>query len=164
MDYEPQNLDDWFPRDVNGRPVMLPVRTAFRSPWQNGVAECWVGSVRRDMLDHVIVLNARHLRRLLCEYLDYYNNDRCHLALAKDAPASRPAEHRPCQNASVQAQRRLGPAAPAPCADATMDVPPWMASHPNASCVGFHSPESRTLPAARAGPSPRMEFWQGTGV
>lgn len=85
-----------------------PVRTAFRSPWQIAVAERWVGSVRRDMLDHVIVLNARHLRRLLREYLDYYNNDRCHLALAKDAPASRPAEHRPCQNASVQAQRRLG--------------------------------------------------------
>jgi putative transposase len=39
-----------------------PVRTAFHSPWQNGVAERWVGSVRRDLLDHVIVLNERHLR------------------------------------------------------------------------------------------------------
>jgi hypothetical protein len=40
-----------------------PIRTAFRSPWQNGVAERWVGSVRRDLLNHVIVLNERHLRR-----------------------------------------------------------------------------------------------------
>ena len=45
----------------------LPVRTAFRSPWQNGVAERWVGSCRRDLLDHVIVLNERHLNRLMAE-------------------------------------------------------------------------------------------------
>src|SRR6516164_4424299 len=42
-----------------------PVRTAYHSPWQNGVAERWVGSCRRDLLDHVIVLNERHLRRLM---------------------------------------------------------------------------------------------------
>jgi putative transposase len=41
------------------------VRTAYRSPWQNGVAERWVGSCRRDLLDHVIVLNQRHLKRLM---------------------------------------------------------------------------------------------------
>ena len=50
-----------------------PLRTAFRSPWQNGVAERWVGSVRRDLLDHLIPLNARHLRRLLNEHVSYYN-------------------------------------------------------------------------------------------
>ena len=50
-----------------------PLRTAFCSPWQNGVAERWVGSVRRDLLDHVIPLNERHLRRLLNEYVCYYN-------------------------------------------------------------------------------------------
>jgi putative transposase len=43
------------------------VRTAFRSPWQNGIAERWVGSVRWDLLDHLIVLNQRHLRKLLKE-------------------------------------------------------------------------------------------------
>jgi len=48
-----------------------PVRTAFRSPWQNGVAERWVGSCRRDLLDHVIVLNERHLKRLMTEYVRY---------------------------------------------------------------------------------------------
>jgi putative transposase len=42
-----------------------PIRTAFRSPWQNGVAERWVGSCRRDLLDHVIILNQRHLKRLM---------------------------------------------------------------------------------------------------
>jgi len=42
-----------------------PTRTAFRSPWQNGVAERWVGSCRRDLLDHVIILNERHLKRLM---------------------------------------------------------------------------------------------------
>jgi putative transposase len=50
-----------------------PVRNAFRSPWQNGIAERWAGSVRRDLLDHVIVLNQRHLRRLLKDYVHYYN-------------------------------------------------------------------------------------------
>jgi putative transposase len=50
-----------------------PVRTAFRSPLQNGVAGRWIGSVRRDLLDHAIVPNRKHLRRLLKEYVRYYN-------------------------------------------------------------------------------------------
>jgi transposase InsO family protein len=66
-----------------------PVRTAFRSPWQNGVAERWVGSVRRDLLDHVIVLNQRHLRRLMKSYIRYYHEDRTHLGLGKDTPSRR---------------------------------------------------------------------------
>ena len=45
-----------------------PRRTAFRSPWQNGIAERWVGSARRELLDHVIVMNERHLHHLLREY------------------------------------------------------------------------------------------------
>ena len=53
-----------------------PVRTAFGSPWQNGIAERWVGSVRRDLLDHMIVMNERHLRRLLKGYVRYYHEDR----------------------------------------------------------------------------------------
>ena len=51
------------------------VRTSFRSPWQNGVAERWVGSCHRDLLDHVIPLNERHLKRLLSEYIHYYHFD-----------------------------------------------------------------------------------------
>jgi transposase InsO family protein len=48
-----------------------PKRTSFRSPWQNGVAERFVGSCRRDLPDHVIVLNERHLKRLTAEYIRY---------------------------------------------------------------------------------------------
>lgn len=66
-----------------------PKRTSFRSPWQNGVAERWVGNCRRDLLDHSIVLNERHLKRLMNEYIRYYHEDRTHLALAKETPAGR---------------------------------------------------------------------------
>ena len=61
-----------------------PKRTSFRSPWQNGVAERWVGSCRRDLIDHVIVVNQRHLKRLMLEYIRYYHEDRTHLALKKE--------------------------------------------------------------------------------
>jgi len=64
-------------------------RTSFRSPWQNGVAERWIGNCRRDLLDHVIVLNERHLKRLMREYIRYYHDDRTHLALEKGTPTGR---------------------------------------------------------------------------
>jgi transposase InsO family protein len=66
-----------------------PKRTSFQSPWQNGVAERWVGNCRRDLLDHVIVLNERHLKRLMSEYVRYYHDDRTHLGLDKDTPLGR---------------------------------------------------------------------------
>jgi hypothetical protein len=66
-----------------------PKRTSFRSPWQNGVAERWVGNCRREVLDHVIVVNEPHLKRLLNEYVSYYREDRTHLALDKQTPKSR---------------------------------------------------------------------------
>ncbi len=65
------------------------VITAPRSPWQNAFAERLIGSIRRECLDHVVLLNKRHLRRLLKKYLVYYHRSRTHLALAKDAPESR---------------------------------------------------------------------------
>ena len=65
---------------------MSPVRTSFESPWQNGVAERWVESCRRDLLDHVIAVNERHLKRLLSEYVRYYHEDRTHLGLRKGTP------------------------------------------------------------------------------
>jgi transposase InsO family protein len=68
---------------------IVPKRTGFRSPWQNGVAERFVGNCRRDLLDHVIALNERHLKRLMTEYIRYYNEDRTHLALGKDSPLGR---------------------------------------------------------------------------
>ncbi len=66
--------------------------TAPRSPWQNGFAERWIGSARGDILDHVIVLGEQHLRRILREYVRYYNEDRPHMALAGDAPTRRQTE------------------------------------------------------------------------
>ena len=63
--------------------------TAPRSPWQNGYCERVIGTIRRECLDHVIVLGERHLRRVLKEYLAYYHGSRTHLGLAKDAPESR---------------------------------------------------------------------------
>jgi putative transposase len=68
---------------------MNPVRTSFECPWQNGVAERWVESCRRDLLDHIIVMNERHLRRLLSEYVRYYHDDRTHLGLGKGTPSGR---------------------------------------------------------------------------
>jgi putative transposase len=84
-----------------------PQRTAFRSPWQNGIAERWVGSARREFLDHVIILNENHLRELLREYIDYYNADRVHTQL-RDSPIGRPTEHRPSPEAQVIGKPRVG--------------------------------------------------------
>ena len=66
------------------------VITAAHSPWQNAYAERLIGSIRRECLDHVIVANARGLRRVLPAYVDYYLKSRTHLALGKEAPVSRP--------------------------------------------------------------------------
>src|SRR5271170_2850097 len=66
--------------------------TSPRSPWQNGYAKRLIGSIRRECLDHVVVLSERHLRHLLLSYMKYYNGARTHLSLEKDAPFSRPVE------------------------------------------------------------------------
>ena len=87
---------------------ICPMRTIFGSPWQNGVAERWVGTCRRELLDHVIVLNEGHLRRLLREFLDYYHHDRTHLSLGKDPPCGRPVRAAPAQTAAVTALPRIG--------------------------------------------------------
>lgn len=87
---------------------VIPVRTAVRSPWQNGVAERFVGNCRRDLLDHVIVTNERHLRRLMNEYVRYYHEDRTHLGLAKETPSGRRAQTNPGRDCRVVAMPRLG--------------------------------------------------------
>jgi hypothetical protein len=70
------------------------LRTAPRSPWQNGYAERWVGTLRREVLDHLIVLGERHLLRQVREYVAYYNEDRPHMALDRDAPVARAVQPR----------------------------------------------------------------------
>jgi len=84
------------------------IRTAYRSPWQNGVAERWVESCRRELLDHVIAFNEAHLRRLVREYINYYHEDRTHDGLGKDTPDSRPVERRKCPKTELIALPRLG--------------------------------------------------------
>jgi hypothetical protein len=66
------------------------VLTAPRSPWQNAYAERFIGSVRRECLYHVIVMNEIGLSRILTQYLAYYHESRTHLSLAKDSPRRRP--------------------------------------------------------------------------
>ena len=65
------------------------VLTAPRSPWQNPYAERFIGSLRRECLDHIIVFNESSLKRILKAYFEYYEHSRTHLALEKDAPVSR---------------------------------------------------------------------------
>jgi len=62
------------------------VLIAARSPWQTPYMERLIGSIRRECLDHVIVLNEQHLRRIIASYLRYYHAARTYLSLDKDAP------------------------------------------------------------------------------
>jgi transposase InsO family protein len=66
--------------------------TSPQSPWQNGYAERLIGSIRRECIDHVVVLGERHLRHVLLSYQQYYNETRTHLSLDKDAPIPRAVE------------------------------------------------------------------------
>ena len=66
--------------------------TAPRSPWQNGHVERLIGSIRRECLDHVVILNEAGLRRVLIGYIEYDSRSRTHLSLNKDAPISRAVE------------------------------------------------------------------------
>jgi putative transposase len=83
------------------------VITAPKSPWQNPYAERWIGSARRDCVDHCIILNERHLLQILKAYVHYYYyNDRTHLGLNKDSPVHREVE--PPKNGKVKARPILG--------------------------------------------------------
>ena len=75
------------------------VVTAPRSPWQNPYVERLIGSIRRECLDHVVVLNECHLRRILDDYFEYYHKCRTHLSLDKDAPE--PRAHEPPEMGEV---------------------------------------------------------------
>jgi transposase InsO family protein len=94
-----------FRRRVKGMRI-AEVLTAPRSPWQNPFAERVIGTIRRELLDHVIVLNEGHLRRRLHSYLRYYHGSRTHLALKKDAPEPRAVE--PPQDGRVVALPHVG--------------------------------------------------------
>jgi transposase InsO family protein len=82
------------------------VLTAPRSPWQNPFVERLIGTLRRDCLDHVIVLSQAHLRRLLQSYLVYYHEARCHQSLEGNAPQAREVE--PPERGKVVAEPMVG--------------------------------------------------------
>jgi putative transposase len=85
-----------------------PKQTGSRCPWQNGIAERWIGSCRRDLLDHVVVLNESHLRRLIRDYISYYHEDRIHDSLEKDSPATRAVSNRPDSQVKLISLPRVG--------------------------------------------------------
>jgi putative transposase len=90
--------DAKFGKDVTDHLIssdIKPKRIAYRCPWQNGISERWIGSCRRELLDHVIIINEVHLRRLLRDYISYYHDDRTHDSLEKDSPVTRPVSKRP---------------------------------------------------------------------
>jgi transposase InsO family protein len=84
-----------------------PKATAVRSPCQNGIAERWIGTVRRELLDHVVPIDEKRLRRVLLEYVEYYNGERVHTRL-RDSPTGRPVEKQPSSYAEVVGLPRLG--------------------------------------------------------
>jgi transposase InsO family protein len=86
---------------------LKPKRTSVQAPWQNGLAERWIGSCRRELLDHVIALNETHWRRLIRDYVGYYHHDRVHDALQKDTPDGRHIEMKPSPDAVVVSSPRL---------------------------------------------------------
>ena len=85
-----------------------PVRTAYRCPWQNPIAERQVGNFRRDVFDHVIVLGDGHVRRLLRSYAGSFHEDRTHCGLEKQTPQAREVTPRPSDEAEVVALPRVG--------------------------------------------------------
>ena len=86
----------------------VPTLISPASPWQNGVAERWIGSCRRELLDHLVVLNDVHLRRLIRDYIAYYHADRIHDSLEKDTPAMRPVSYKPDPSARLVSVQRIG--------------------------------------------------------
>ena len=82
------------------------VLTSARSPWQNPYVERVIGSIRRECVDHVIIFNERHLRRVLKDYFRYYHGFRTHLGLEKDCPRPRPIE--PPDVGSIRSESMVG--------------------------------------------------------
>ena len=82
------------------------VLTAPASPWQNAYAERVIGTIRRESLDHMIILGEQHLRRTVKSYSDYYNRVRTHLSLDKDSPKERVVQL-PYRGA-IQSRRHCG--------------------------------------------------------
>jgi putative transposase len=93
--YLVRDRDGTFGGEFNRRVESMGIEQTLiapRSPWQNPYVERLIGSIRRECLDHTIIFNEKHLRRVLREYFKYYHESRTHLGLEKDCPQSRPVE------------------------------------------------------------------------
>ena len=96
---------DYFTERVEGMGIE-EVPIAPRSPWQNPYCERLIGSIRRECVDHMIVLNERHLHRILTSYFDYYHNSRAHLSLDRNSPMPREVE--PTSLGEIVSIRQVG--------------------------------------------------------
>ncbi len=154
---------------------ITPLRTSFESPWQNGVAERWVESCRRDLLNHVIAINEKHLKRLLAEYVRYYHEDRTHLGLGKGtcgqnsmcgfrshwlSSATRRAASPLRQSRLVRAEFDL--LCGCPCATCASIFCPQRTSVSGPKPVGAGGSVSRSDRIATASILTRTAFWRGT--
>jgi len=94
--YLVRDNDSAYGRVFTTRVTAMGIRdrpTSPGSPWQNGIAERLIGTLRRECLDHMVIFGEAHLRRILSAYAVYYNQTRTHLALNKDCPLERPIQH-----------------------------------------------------------------------
>ena len=104
-----RDRDKIFGHEFVHRVEMMGIKQVLisaRSPWQNPYVERVIGSIRRECLDHTIVINEKHLRRVLRDYFKYYHGSRTHLGLEKDCPTPRPVETP--DFGSIQAQPLVG--------------------------------------------------------
>ena len=85
-----------------------PKVISFKCPWQNGVAERFVLSVRNDMLNQMIIFNEEQLRDFMKRYFEYYNNERCHLAIGRDSPNGREIQNKLLKSAKIISSPRIG--------------------------------------------------------
>jgi len=139
-----QQIVDAFPDDSTGEVVTTPPR-----PWQNPFAQRLIGSIRRECLDHVVVLGQRHLRRILTAYFAYYHRTRTNLSLEKDLPMDGlSSRHRSARSARFPKSVAciLSPPAQAGCSHRPSDG----SGCPRASC-----PHRATPAPGRRGLRPR---------
>ncbi|MBU8922993.1 MAG: integrase core domain-containing protein [Bacteroidales bacterium] len=104
-----RDRDDKFGKKFSNRVESMGIKQvliAARSPWQNPYIERLIGSIRRECLDHTIILNEKHLRQVLQEYFKYYHESRTHLGLEKDCPEPRPVES--ADSGMIQAEPMVG--------------------------------------------------------
>ena len=93
---------------IKGILDIKPKITGYQCPWQNGVAERYVLSARKEMLNHMLIFNESQVRDLMRKYVEYYNNERCHLSVGRDSPNGRKILRKPTESAKVVSFPRLG--------------------------------------------------------